>query len=465
MTHDNAEIIGKSVKNIYGSYMGKVVGTITDIDGTIKSVGVDCGTQGLQMILDEHLVTQEDIVIYIPQWRLDSQRLIREKKYTLSRLRALVEIMAEDDTDEMHVDAEIVQDQYRSKLASLQSLAVSLKMTLDTRLEELDDQLRSSKMLFFDAKIRYKSNEISEETLETVKLSTGNLIEHMSHEIKEIKNIKTRLDGLETQVQEVNDMISATATEDEHTSSIVAPMEAPLISSPSGVPNLMEQQVADVKDPLMDQKPNHIPNTDSETITQAVEASDVDVISTQSTTNDTVATGAEGSGNTIVDTNVPQEPVIVPTPAVDAKAPNTAPIADANVSNVNTSKDVSDLHTTETDTIVQQPNSVPNTQSYLQQQQQQQQPLQQQTPSYIEVPYVSQQLQGVPQTQPSPNTFDHVQQHDEEVVFPEPPKNLAPQTPSQTQSSQTPSVATATTTPSPSSPKNDDDWLSRMESQ
>jgi len=91
------EIIGKHVKDMYGTSMGKVVGTITDIDGSIQSVGVDCGSQGLQQILYEQLVTQGDIVIFIPKWRLESQRLLREKGLTLRRLKALIDIVSEDD--------------------------------------------------------------------------------------------------------------------------------------------------------------------------------------------------------------------------------------------------------------------------------------------------------------------------------------------------------------------------------
>jgi hypothetical protein len=86
MTQDDIEIIGKNVKDMYGTFMGKVAGTITDIDGSIQSVGVDCGSQGLQQIQYEQLVVQGDVVIFIPKWRLDSQRLIREKQLTLRRL-------------------------------------------------------------------------------------------------------------------------------------------------------------------------------------------------------------------------------------------------------------------------------------------------------------------------------------------------------------------------------------------
>ncbi|MDC4230766.1 MAG: hypothetical protein M8319_00345, partial [Nitrosopumilus sp.] len=94
MTNDAIDIIGKNVKDMYGTFMGKVVGTITDIDGSIQTIGVDCGSQGLQQIQFEQLVVQNDIVIFIPKWRLDSQRLIREKQLTLRRLKALMDIVS-----------------------------------------------------------------------------------------------------------------------------------------------------------------------------------------------------------------------------------------------------------------------------------------------------------------------------------------------------------------------------------
>ena len=50
MTHDISSIIGKHVKDMYGSHFGKILGTMTDIDGSIQTVGVDCGSDGLKEI-------------------------------------------------------------------------------------------------------------------------------------------------------------------------------------------------------------------------------------------------------------------------------------------------------------------------------------------------------------------------------------------------------------------------------
>lgn len=201
MTHDEIDVIGKNVKDMYGTFMGKVVGTITDIDGSIQSVGIDCGSQGLQQIQYEQLVVQNDVVIFIPKWRLDSQRLIREKQLTLRRLKALIDIVSEN--DDMKADAEIIHEKYKSKLVSLDETETEIKAKLEARLTELDEQMKSAKMLLFDAKVQCKSNEISDATFETVKSCTNKVIEHITHENAEISNVKNRIADLVLEVQEI----------------------------------------------------------------------------------------------------------------------------------------------------------------------------------------------------------------------------------------------------------------------
>jgi len=201
MTNDDIEIIGKHVKDMYGTFMGKVIGTITEIDGSIQSVGIDCGSQGLQQIQFEQLVVQGETVIFIPKWRLDSQRLIREKQLTLRRLKALMDIVSEN--DDMKADAEIIHEKYKSKLTSLNEMEFEIKSKLNGRLIELDTQIKSVKMLSFDAKVQFKSNEISEATFETVKLCTTEVIERITHEQSEISNVQSRITDLELEAQEI----------------------------------------------------------------------------------------------------------------------------------------------------------------------------------------------------------------------------------------------------------------------
>ena len=401
MTHDDTEIIGKSVKDIYGSYMGKIVGTITEIDGSIQSVGVDCGSNGLQMIPDEHLVVQGDVVIFIPKWRLDSQRLIRENQLTLRRLRAMVEIVAGN--DEMRVDAEILEERYRTKLDSLQKMVAELKATLDARLAELEDQSRSAKMLFFDAKIQYKSSEIPESTFESVRMATGGLIENASHETAEISNIKERIRGLETEIREVNDLarsgegIAAGGAAQPHAEQLTVssePMQAVLPETPRGdfaehatMPDevAIGATTADTTQPSPEGSGMVPPGGAQGTLKQAAGSPDEEQSSSPGTSNipdafssanlnagAAAAAGADGA-TAMPDRNVPGEDVAAPSPA-EAEAADSP---------------------------------------------------------YAPGP-------GAPESAEPPASA--------EFAFPEPPRNTA------VRDTQT-------------SPKNDDDWLSRMESQ
>lgn len=201
MTNEDAQIVGKAVKDMYGTPMGKVIGTITDIDGTIQTVGVDCGSQGLQQVPFEQIVVQDSVVIFIPKWRLDSQRLLRDKGLTLRRLKALSEILSEN--DEMRDDAAIVDGKYREQLERFDRIEAGIARTLSARVEDLDSQLRSIKMIVFDAKVQYKSDEIAEAAFESVKVNTSSLVEHITHENAEISSVQRRIADLNMEVKQV----------------------------------------------------------------------------------------------------------------------------------------------------------------------------------------------------------------------------------------------------------------------
>jgi len=203
MNKDEIEIIGKHVKDMYGTPVGKVIGTITDIDGSVQTVGIDCGHEGLMQVPFEQLVVQGDVVIFIPKWRLDAQRFLREKGLTLRRLKALIDIVSEN--DEMREDAEIIHEKYKSKLSTLEEAEREISAKLAARLEDLNGQLKSVKILLFDAKVQFKSNEISESKYDLIKTHTGEIMEHIDHEKAEILNIQRRiadlsLDGTPAQV-------------------------------------------------------------------------------------------------------------------------------------------------------------------------------------------------------------------------------------------------------------------------
>lgn len=191
MSELKLEFVGKQVKDMYGTHIGKVVGLVTDIDGSIESVGVDCGSVGLKQLSYEQLLVQGDYVIYIPRWRMDAQKLVRQKSLTLKRIKALQDLVA--DNDQMKSDAEIVYLKYENRLRALEGEEHGVINTLKSRLEELDSQAASIKTVVFDAKLQYRSNDMTEETYQQVNMNANELLEHINLEKEEISNFLTRI--------------------------------------------------------------------------------------------------------------------------------------------------------------------------------------------------------------------------------------------------------------------------------
>ena len=200
MTKNEPAIVGMQVKDMYGTLVGKVLGTLTDIDGSIQTVGVDCGSEGLKQIQYEQLVLQEDIVIYIPKWRLQAQKFLREKGLTLRRINALADIVSEN--GEMKDDTEVIHNKYKSKLATLDQIESKIKSEFLVRLGEIEDQEKMVKEILFDAKVQIKSEEITEPTFTTIQMHANNILERFSHEKAEIDKVQNRIDDLSLEYNE-----------------------------------------------------------------------------------------------------------------------------------------------------------------------------------------------------------------------------------------------------------------------
>jgi hypothetical protein len=204
MSELKLEFVGKKVKDMYGTYIGKVIGIVTDIEGSIEAVGVDCGSSGIKNLPYEQLLVQGDYVIFIPRWRLDAQKLLREKSMALKRIKALQEIVAENDI--MKDDAEFAYLKYEKRLDKLGENTKEITEKLHQRISELDIESKRIKSVLFDAKLQYKSNEITEDVFQQINLHTNELLDHINLEKTEIKNIMNKLAQ-----QTVENTIAATA--------------------------------------------------------------------------------------------------------------------------------------------------------------------------------------------------------------------------------------------------------------
>jgi hypothetical protein len=94
----------------------------------------------------------------------------------------------------MKEDVEIVYARYEKKLQDLEDKEKSINEKLIERLDELNKSTKSIKSILFDAKLQYRSNEITEETYLQVTQYTKELMDHINLEKEEINSIKSRLE-------------------------------------------------------------------------------------------------------------------------------------------------------------------------------------------------------------------------------------------------------------------------------
>ncbi|HYY86401.1 MAG TPA: CdvA-like protein, partial [Nitrososphaeraceae archaeon] len=201
----------------YGAYVGKVIGLVTDIDGSIESVGVDCGSTGLQKLSYDQLLVQGDYVIFIPKWRMEAQKLQRQKNLTLKRVKALENLVEENDL--MKDDAEVLHLIYEKRLADLESNEQEVVNTLNSRLRELDVQSTTIKTIIFDAKLQYRSNDILEETYQEINANSAELLDRIQLEKDEINSFLSRITQPYSEIttnESEDKSVDQAQTEDQH---------------------------------------------------------------------------------------------------------------------------------------------------------------------------------------------------------------------------------------------------------
>jgi chromosome segregation ATPase len=110
-------------------------------------------------------------------------------------------IISENDATKS--DADLIHDTYKTKLMELDEAESKVRDELSSRLEELDTQENTVKVILFDAKVQSKSDEISDYTFESIKKQCNNLLERMSHERVEVNNVQRRIEELSLECMEL----------------------------------------------------------------------------------------------------------------------------------------------------------------------------------------------------------------------------------------------------------------------
>jgi len=154
---DPKSVLGKPISDIYGRVLGRVAGFTFGYSGEISTVAVESGEEFV-VFGAEKLLSGEDGLRVVPEWKLESQAVGLESDALRRRLAAL---------DAMKLIKGISDDAYeqlRLRMEKAQAMQREASARIARRLEELkllDDSVDSFLAM---VRLQFISQEIDEET-------------------------------------------------------------------------------------------------------------------------------------------------------------------------------------------------------------------------------------------------------------------------------------------------------------
>lgn len=210
-TVQTEKFVGKRVKDIYGRYVGYVVGIETGPYGEVVSVGVDRGDKGFHEFQIEYLSFENDMLILTPPWKVDTEEFAREVNIVMRRIKAVEDLFREGEVSREERDEALKQ--YVESLKDIQADCQALREMMEKRLVELDEQEKNLHRFLTSIKIQYKSGEISAESFRSSTQFTNMLIDKIGRERKDIQEAQNLLKQPST-VEETSGILSITTQEE-----------------------------------------------------------------------------------------------------------------------------------------------------------------------------------------------------------------------------------------------------------
>ena len=163
-------LLGRSVNDVYGRLLGRVIGIERNPFGEMEGVQVEA-TGGIILTAKarQMALTPKTITIS-PEWKLESEDIISELTLLRKRVGALESLK-----DSREIDGEIYSELLESQKTGYLDkvkLATALVDTMRIRLSQITGQITSLTRYLINAKLDHKSGELDEDSL---KLAQGSI--------------------------------------------------------------------------------------------------------------------------------------------------------------------------------------------------------------------------------------------------------------------------------------------------
>jgi len=163
-------LLGRSVSDIYGRLLGRIIGIERNPFGEMEGVQVEA-TGGIILTAKarQMALTPKTITIS-PEWKLESEEIVSELTLLRKRVGALESLKDSREIDG-EIYSELLESQkagYMDKVKTASGLVISMK----SRLNEIMGQITSLTRYLVNAKLDHKSGELDEDSL---KLAQGSI--------------------------------------------------------------------------------------------------------------------------------------------------------------------------------------------------------------------------------------------------------------------------------------------------
>ncbi len=163
-------LLGRSVLDIYGRFLGRVIGIERNPFGEMEGVQVE-STGGIIITAKARQIALTPKTITIsPEWKLESEDIISELSLLRKRVGALESLK-----DSREIDGEIYSELLQSQKAGYLDkvkMATGLVSSMRLRLNEVTGQITSLTRYLVNAKLDHKSGELDDDSL---KLAQGSI--------------------------------------------------------------------------------------------------------------------------------------------------------------------------------------------------------------------------------------------------------------------------------------------------
>src|SRR5713101_7414352 len=163
-------LLGRTVSDIYGRLLGRVIGIERNPFGEMEGVQVEATGGVILTAKARQMALTPKTITISPEWKLESEDIISELTLLRKRVGALESLKDSREIDG-EIYSELLESQkagYMDKVKSASALVGSMR----SRLSEITGQITSLTRYLVNAKLDHKSGELDEDSL---KLAQGSI--------------------------------------------------------------------------------------------------------------------------------------------------------------------------------------------------------------------------------------------------------------------------------------------------